>query len=530
MSDKKCNLCGMKVLNIEVHMKLNHKKKKSAKTEGFRFTGFSSSTSPNAAALLPSITKYQNTQYKHQYKDTKEISNTTDKSDTVETSQSSSQCNDEANHSEHNEECLQKSLAMLGNLMDQEKARQLYKLNGVTDSDMNDIFKSGSITKEAFEVKLRLLGMTRIGNTYKKKEDRSVKYCPDCGQAFHWVKQRRGENREYFDHIKTCGLQSNYSNFQEEKNETREQMVNLEKIEQLEPEINIFVKKEIEIKTEISTDVYEIAVKKETVDTNDDDLEAEYGEQLMLKKLQVIQEPIERFKSNLKHITAPEIDLAIKYEREDASNIDFETNYGEQLMLKKCQVKAEPFDGFSQERPTEGLTEVKTERDLWNDFETPSIEPISGKIEESFGEPLGMLDIVNIGVLDELVKDTDTISKGAQELETDKLASKSQTENIGDAWFKKISEIERKTFTCDICVLVFKKFGLLVNHQRARHGILESQVFLDCDECSKSFNTVKKLNRHKKSHKIKDTIESRKPNKNSLNKPIWFSYPQVFLS
>ena len=101
---------------------------------------------------------------------------------------------------------------MLGSLIDQETARQLYKLNGVTDSDMNDIFMSGSITKEAFEMKLKLLGMIRIGNTYKKREDRCVKYCPDCGQAFHWVKQRKGENREYFDHIKNCGLDTNYSN------------------------------------------------------------------------------------------------------------------------------------------------------------------------------------------------------------------------------------------------------------------------------------------------------------------------------
>ena len=69
-----------------------------------------------------------------------------------------------------NEECVQKSLAMFDNLMNQETARQLYKLDDVTDSDMNDIFKSGSITKEGFENKLRQIGMIRIGNSYKKKK------------------------------------------------------------------------------------------------------------------------------------------------------------------------------------------------------------------------------------------------------------------------------------------------------------------------------------------------------------------------
>ena len=64
-----------------------------------------------------------------------------------------------------------------------------------------------------------------------------MKYCPDCGQLFHWVKQRRGDNREYFDHIKTCVLESNYSNFQSNKNETQEQMANLENIEHMEPVI-----------------------------------------------------------------------------------------------------------------------------------------------------------------------------------------------------------------------------------------------------------------------------------------------------
>ena len=83
--------------------------------------------------------------------------------------------NDEANISKDNKDCRQKSLAMLGSLLDQETARQLYKLDDVIDSDMNDIFKSGRITKEGFKVKLKLFGMIRIGNAYKKKEEWSWK-------------------------------------------------------------------------------------------------------------------------------------------------------------------------------------------------------------------------------------------------------------------------------------------------------------------------------------------------------------------
>ena len=60
MSGEECNICGMKVSNMKVHMKLNHKKRKSITPEGFRFTGNSSSTS--APTTLTNVTKYQKTQ------------------------------------------------------------------------------------------------------------------------------------------------------------------------------------------------------------------------------------------------------------------------------------------------------------------------------------------------------------------------------------------------------------------------------------------------------------------------------------
>jgi hypothetical protein len=187
--------------------------------------------------------------------------------------------------------------------------------------------------------------------------------------------------------------------------------------------------------------------------------------------IQVIREPIERLEPNF---TAGEIDIAIKNEPEDTSNIDFEANYGEKLMSRKLQVKVELVDSFDQETliDTEVMTEVKTEKEFRNNVETPSLELTSESNEESFGEPVGIQDTVNINVLDKLVKDTSTIHPGAQ------------TENIGDAWFKKISEIERKKFTCHICLSVFEKFGLFVNHQRARHGIVESKKHGENYECA----------------------------------------------
>ena len=56
----------------------------------------------------------------------------------------------------------------------------------------------------------------------------------------------------------------------------------------------------------------------------------------MLKKLQVIREPIERLEPDF---TANEIDITVKNEHDDTSYIDFETNYGKKLMLEKLQVK-----------------------------------------------------------------------------------------------------------------------------------------------------------------------------------------------
>ena len=58
-----------------------------------------------------------------------------------------------------------------------------------------------------------------------------------------------------------------------------------------------------------------------------------------------------------------------------------------------------------------------------------------------------------------------------------------------------------KMYSCDLCPVGYKKFGLLKNHMKNKHFIMIEDL-IKCDMCPKSFDTVKKLNRHKKSHKL----------------------------
>ena len=52
-------------------------------------------------------------------------------------------------------------------------------------------------------------------------------------------------------------------------------------------------------------------------------------------------------------------------------------------------------------------------------------------------------------------------------------------------------------YTCDVCSARYQKYGLLVNHLAKKHGVVQPTL-LKCDNCDKCFDTVKKLNRHKK--------------------------------
>ena len=74
----------------------------------------------------------------------------------------------------------------------------------------------------------------------------------------------------------------------------------------------------------------------------------------------------------------------------------------------------EPVCIFDQEKPidTEVMTEVKTEKEFRNNFETPSLELTSENNEESFGEPVGMLDTADINALDELGHQPDSYTSG----------------------------------------------------------------------------------------------------------------------
>ena len=63
---------------------------------------------------------------------------------------------------------------------------------------------------------------------------------------------------------------------------------------------------------------------------------------------------------------------------------------------------------------------------------------------------------------------------------------------------EKVANIAAKTvYKCEICPATYHKHGLLINHKRKKHGI-DELVLLECDQCDSSYDTVKKLNRHKR--------------------------------
>ena len=123
------------------------------------------------------------------------------------------------------------------------------------------------------------------------------------------------------------------------------------------------------------------------------------------------------------------------------------------MMLKKLKIKREPVESLEQVHTDmtdnlEGMTTaVKTEEES-KDFETLSLELTIVSTEESFGNPL--LDSVCLNDLGELFKDRNKLDIVASTEDDEKnvgeksTESQSNTGNLGDAWFKKISEMERK--------------------------------------------------------------------------------------
>lgn len=55
-------------------------------------------------------------------------------------------------------------------------------------------------------------------------------------------------------------------------------------------------------------------------------------------------------------------------------------------------------------------------------------------------------------------------------------------------------------YVCQECGASYLQYGRLANHMKSKHGIVNEKELFKCDQCEKSFDTVKKLNRHKKTH------------------------------
>ena len=62
----------------------------------------------------------------------------------------------------------------------------------------------------------------------------------------------------------------------------------------------------------------------------------------------------------------------------------------------------------------------------------------------------------------------------------------------------KISKKIEATFKCHVCNASYQRHGNLKTHLKTQHNIDEKLV-LACENCEKVFDTVKRLNRHKKS-------------------------------
>ena len=142
----------MKVSNLEVHIKLNHKRKKSSMS-------FISSDSPlqKTRERLPSITKYQKMsklegENKKGYQEKKQDAG-----------------NEQPGPSLVTTERLQSNLETLGNLMNEETMKKCWSEN--TKNDIEVLLKSGTITKKQCEMNLKRLGVNRIGNKFVKKAD-----------------------------------------------------------------------------------------------------------------------------------------------------------------------------------------------------------------------------------------------------------------------------------------------------------------------------------------------------------------------
>ena len=60
-------------------------------------------------------------------------------------------------------------------------------------------------------------------------------------------------------------------------------------------------------------------------------------------------------------------------------------------------------------------------------------------------------------------------------------------------------DVTNQVYKCQYCSAAYKVYGRFKNHLKDKHSITKDDL-LRCDICGKSFDTVKKYNRHLKSH------------------------------
>ena len=116
-----------------------------------------------------------------------------------------------------------------------------------------------------------------LGNLMDQETAKYQKTCKDCGEGFDWEQPKRGMALEYVDHIKTCGIESIYLK-DSNKNKKKEQSYSIQNymanIMQLEPEIDMCVKEDVEIKQENPSD-YDLNIEIQTEPTFDQNTKVE---------------------------------------------------------------------------------------------------------------------------------------------------------------------------------------------------------------------------------------------------------------
>jgi len=388
----------MKVSNLEVHIKLNHKRKKSSMS-------FISSDSPlqKTRERLPSITKYQKMsklegENKKGYQEKKQDNGNEQPGPTLVTT-----------------ERLQSNLETLGNLMNEETMKKGWNEN--TKNDIKVLLKSGTISKKQFEMNLKRLGVNRIGNKYVKKTDeKNSRCCPDCGIIFGARGKHRGKNLEYLEHIKNCGLGSSHSEALYIK------PVNLSNDEAT-----------IQTRTEIKP-IPNSVIKPEPL----------LYEETIHEKICMQESTCSHKKSSSPHEALKSEDslLSMKVKTEPCDNYS-EDNDDQAKVKMKTGVEEEQDQVLEIDLKTE-LNEFKLEPKVVLDENDENIEDSETATKQiNFIFPLTQSE--NEAHIESIGETWLKSIRQAEKNKNDGNGQKKNRESIGDAWFRKISEIETKS-------------------------------------------------------------------------------------